>query len=148
MKLDAGKKAAKRILSSYPDYGKAPAEYLLSMTELLASYPENIIARLADLRTGIASRTSYLPTVHDVTKLANEFLDADLQRRKAPRREAEPSPARSPYMPFPKLWEALASEKYLLEGRTFDCLFEASRRLAMQGKQEAIDYLTTQARPK
>jgi len=36
--------AAKRIMANYPDYGKAPPEYLLSMTETMAALTEEEIA--------------------------------------------------------------------------------------------------------
>ena len=75
-RLDAARKAAKRILSGYPDYGKAPPEYVVTVTELLATYPESIIWKVADLRTGIASRTEkWLPMSPTSPRLADQYFD-------------------------------------------------------------------------
>lgn len=63
---------AEKILKSYPDYGKAPAEYLLAVTELLAGYPQEVRERLADLRTGIASRCKFLPSIAEIVEMAEE----------------------------------------------------------------------------
>lgn len=64
---------AKRILSCFPDYGKAPPEYLLRMTELLASYPPEVQERLVDLRRGIPGRCRFLPTLADIVEMAKEL---------------------------------------------------------------------------
>jgi hypothetical protein len=50
-------------------------------------------------------------------------------------------PAREPFRPFPKLWEAFADDPETLaildSGLSFDRLFGASEMLATRGKQEA-----------
>lgn len=124
---------------AYPDYGKAPPEYIVSLTELLASYPETVIWKLADLRSGVASRTTWLPTIADVTKLADQYLEAARQRQAyGQRREVEPE-VKTQFDPFPKLTAEFGHEA--LKGKTFDRLFEASRRLATQGVAASADYL-------
>jgi len=42
-----------------------------------------------------------------------------------------------PFKPFPKLWEAFQDESKLLEGQSFDKLFDASKALAMHGVEDA-----------
>jgi hypothetical protein len=79
MKEDTARKAARRILSCYPDYNKAPPEYIDNIIGLLAGYDEEICIRLSDLRTGIASRCVFLPTIADLVAMATEL---DLARRK------------------------------------------------------------------
>jgi hypothetical protein len=41
------------------------------------------------------------------------------------------------YEPFPKLWEAFRDEPELLRSKRFDQLFDASKALAMIGKDAA-----------
>jgi hypothetical protein len=64
--------AAKRIMANYPDYGKAPPEYLLSMTETMAALTEEEIVWLSDRREGLATVCKYIPTPADI----HEFLKA------------------------------------------------------------------------
>lgn len=66
----------KRILGSFPDYGKAPPEYLLSITEYLAYLPAEDQEALAHPVSGIASKTKFLPTKADMA----EFI-ADRHKR-------------------------------------------------------------------
>lgn len=61
-------------MSAFPDYGKAPPEYLLTMTELIAGYSEDVQRHICDPRAGIASRESYLPSVKKVIDFAAEIL--------------------------------------------------------------------------
>lgn len=62
-------------MSAYPDYNKAPPEYLLTLTELLGSYDDETVARLVDMRTGIPSRCKFLPTVADIVEFVKEIED-------------------------------------------------------------------------
>lgn len=129
------------MLRAFPDYGKAPDGYLLSISELLASYSESIRRKLCDLKTGIPSKTSYLPTIKQITDLADVFIEQEerLEKiRSSPRREVlREAPTR--FMPFPKLWDEFGHD--FLEGRTFEVLSEASKRLAMRGADESRKYL-------
>ena len=140
----AGIAATEKMLRAFPDYGKAPDGYLLSISELLAGYSENIRRKLCDLKTGIPSKTSYLPTVEQITKLADVFIEQEerLERyRSAPRRPVRVEPPQR-YTPFPKLWDEFGHD--FLVGRTFEVLSEASRRLAMKGSAAAQEYLEGQ----
>lgn len=83
--------AAKRILSAYPDYGRAPPEYLLTFTELLSTFDDETLAALCDLRTGLATRTAYLPTIADIDK----FLRARRAEQEDRGRFRMPGPAPS-----------------------------------------------------
>jgi hypothetical protein len=69
-------KTARKILSSYPDYGKAPPEYLLSVTEFIAFRSAEEQEALAHPLSGIATKCKFLPTLADM----NEFLDARAKR--------------------------------------------------------------------
>lgn len=129
------------MLRAFPDYGKAPDGYLLSVSELLSGYSESVLRRLCDLRTGIPSKTSFLPTVEQITKLAETFLEQEERAeryRNSPRRAVLEEP-RQRIMPFPKLWEEFGHD--FLIGRTFDVLCEASKRLATKGAGAAQEYL-------
>jgi hypothetical protein len=64
------------MMSAFPDYGKAPPEYLLTMTELIAGYPENIQQHICDPRSGIASRENFLPSVKKIIDFAQEVITA------------------------------------------------------------------------
>ena len=72
---------------AYPDYGKAPTEYIASLISVIATYDENVQQCMANLRTGIASKCKFLPTVADIV----EFGDA---------REKLNQPQKKPFKPF------------------------------------------------
>lgn len=65
--------AAQMILSCYPDFGKAPPEYIVNLIDLLATYPNHILRQLVDLREGIVSQCSYLPALADIVRMAGRF---------------------------------------------------------------------------
>lgn len=67
-----GRKLAARILSNYPDYGKAPPEYLLTLSETLAGLTTSEIVWLCDANDGLATVCKYLPTTADI----HDFLKA------------------------------------------------------------------------
>jgi hypothetical protein len=87
------KKAAQMILSCYPDYGKAPPEYIVNLIDVLSTYPSHVLVRLVDLRTGIVAKSSYLPAIADVVALADSYSevleDERLARLTEERREQE-----------------------------------------------------------
>ena len=70
--MSRGRKLAARILSNYPDYGKAPPEYLLTLSETLASLTTSEIVWLCDPDDGLATVCKYLPTTADI----HDFLKA------------------------------------------------------------------------
>jgi len=62
------------IFSCYPDYGKAPPEYIVNVIDVLATFPEWVLVKLCDLRTGIPARCNFLPTVADVVKAGDRII--------------------------------------------------------------------------
>ena len=73
---DAGRTATKRILSSYPDYGKAPPDYLVAMAECLAGLTTEEFSVVTNPSTGIATVSRFLPCVADI----HEFLRKEQAR--------------------------------------------------------------------
>jgi hypothetical protein len=67
-------KAAEKLLSSYPDYGKAPKGYLIAIAEILAELSEEALAAVMDSKNGVRARHSFLPTVADIVKVAEEYI--------------------------------------------------------------------------
>lgn len=136
-----GRDAAKAILSRYPDYGKAPPEYLAGMAELLASFPTDVIATMTDRRIGISAQHKFLPTQADVIEFA-----AKLQEKRASMRDLRQGRVPEPIglgvkaEPFPKLWAAFKDSPTLLH-RNFETLSDASRALAMHGREAAESIL-------
>lgn len=133
------------MLSAFPDYGKSAPEYLLSVTELLASYPPDVQVKLADHRTGIPAKTQFLPTVAVIVEMADNLMaqQAKLDRYSAIRqRPVEQIEYKGAYIPFPRLWEAFADELDLLRGREFSKLSGADKMLAIEGKAAARAVLT------
>jgi hypothetical protein len=87
---------AKRILASFPDYGKAPPEYVLAMAEYLAYVTDSERELLLHPRLGVRARCKFLPTVADCEEL--------LREHEARRRQFEPLPSQ---------WKRLNSEPEL-----------------------------------
>lgn len=71
-RMDAGRKAAKKILSSFPDYGKAPPEYVVNLAESLSYLSEAELEIVLHPVTGVLSRTKFLPTFADIMAVLNE----------------------------------------------------------------------------
>lgn len=65
------------VLSCYPDFGKAPPEYVVNLIDVLSTYPEKTLVKLCDLRTGVVSKCPYLPTVADIVRMADGFESLD-----------------------------------------------------------------------
>lgn len=81
---------AKKLLSSFPDYGKEPVEYTVTIAEALSYLSEADLALIADPARGLATKCTYLPTVGEIHKfLAAERAKADQFR-----------PAHTPYRRF------------------------------------------------
>lgn len=136
-----GLKAAKAIITRYPEYGKAPPEYLAGLAKLLATYEGDVLAEMTDLRSGISARHKFLPTPADFV----EFADQIFARRASMRdlrngRVPEPIGRGGKPRPFPRLFDAFQQEPALLV-RTFDTLSEASKALARHGTEAARDVL-------
>lgn len=136
-RLKAGRDAAKAILSRFPDYGKSSPEYLAGIAELLAGYPADVVRQMTDPRIGISAICKFLPTQADIVEYA-ERLEAKRHATRDLRqgRVAEPTYSGGPPMPFPKLWAAFRDTPEMMH-RNFDCLADASRALAMHGREAA-----------
>lgn len=143
--IEAAKSAAGQIFSSYPDYGKAPKEYLATVIDYLATLPPYVLNALADKRLGIATKSTYMPTIAEIKVAADLAIDSRnqalryeaIQRRKLPLLKGP----RTPFRPFPALWAAFSDEptmvKVLDEAPTFAFLDDAARALATRGKEAA-----------
>ena len=147
--VDSARKAAKKILTSYPDYGKAPPEYGVNLTEYLAYLADDELAIVMHPKHGITARSPYLPTNADIQSLLREeeqkrdqFKSRTIYQRFAsvctPK---DATPDKTLFRPYPKLWEVFKEEPWLMKGHTFEVLTEASKSLAMFGKDAARDVL-------
>jgi hypothetical protein len=76
--------AAKRILGSYPDFGKAPAGYGMMFADALAHLTEEELAVVMDPRTGITASCEFLPSVGEVHALLREWRERKSQFAPAP----------------------------------------------------------------
>lgn len=138
----------KILLRGRPDYGRESPEYTAGITETMSWLTDQELAWLTDPRDGLHTVCQYLPTPADVhnflkTKRVKEDQFKSFRASSCPlnrhdyRVLDEPRP---PFRPYLKLWEAFAGEPHLLKSRdtlTFDRLTEASRRLAMEGREAA-----------
>jgi len=136
-RLNAGLEAAKAIVTRYPEYGKAPPEYLAGLAKLMATYPDDVLATMTDIRIGVSARYKFLPTPAEIV----EFGERLEQRREALKdvrkgRIPEPIGSLGKAMPFPRLFGTFREEPELLV-RGFDTLAAASRALATQGRDAA-----------
>jgi len=61
-----------KIYCSYPDYGKAPPEYLLSITEYLSYLSPEDQAALANPKNGVATVCRFLPTKAEMVEFLKE----------------------------------------------------------------------------
>lgn len=148
--VEMARKAAKKILTSYPDYGKAPPEYAINLAEYLSFLTEDEIGVVMHPKTGITSKTAFLPTNADIQALLREHeerqakfrpTNSGYQRFESVVTEKDAVRDTAPFRPFPKLWAAFYDEPWLMKGQTFERLCEASRSLAMFGKESARDVL-------
>lgn len=135
--LKRGLDAAEKVLSRYPDYGKVSREYVAGIAELLADYPEDVLSTLCDKRIGISAVERFIPApaafVEYLEKLeAKRYATRDLRQGRVP----EPVGSGQKPMPFPKLAAAFKDEPSLLQ-RNFECLCDASKALATQGREAA-----------
>lgn len=147
--MDTARKAAKKILTSYPDYGKAPSEYGVNLTEYLSYLNDDEMAVVMHPKHGITAKTSYLPTNADIQALLREHeakqqqfkSHTHYQRFRSVCTPQDVKQDKTPFRPFPKLWESFKEEPWLLKSHTFEVLSDASRSLAMFGKDAARDVL-------
>lgn len=71
-RMEAGKRAAKKIISSFPDYGKAPPEYVVNLAESLSYLNDEELAVVLHPLNGVAARTKFLPTFADISAVLVE----------------------------------------------------------------------------
>ena len=122
----------------------------MSLAEYLSFLTEEEITAVMDPRNGVTAETEFLPTNKQIQDVVNEYHDrkkrfapstSGYQRFKSVCTEKDVAPDKTPFRPFPKLWTEFAEEPWLLKGHTFETLFEASRSLAVFGKEAARDVL-------
>lgn len=149
-RVDMARKAAKKILSSYPDYGKAPPEYGVNLAEYLSFLTQDEIAAVMDPKHGVTARCQFLPTNADIQACLKDSQErrekftptnSGYQRFGSVCTPNDAKPDKTPFRPYPRLWEAFGDEPWLLKGHSFETLTEASRSLAMFGKDSARDVL-------
>lgn len=136
-RLDAGLRAAKTIVTRYPEYGKAPPEYLAGLAKLMATYPDDMLATMTDIRIGISARYKFLPTPAEVVEFGERLEEKrealrDIRKGRVP----EPIGNSGKPTPFPRLFAAFREEPDMLV-KTFETLADASRALATQGHEAA-----------
>ena len=76
---------AEKLLSSYPDYGKASKTYLLSIAEVFNQLPQDVAAAALNITTGVRARCAFLPTVADIVKFAEDYRVKQTQFQSPPR---------------------------------------------------------------
>lgn len=83
--------AASRLLSFYPSQTpNSPREYLAAVTALLADYPQEVVDKVCDPRTGIATRCKFLPTIAEISEeLSGHMLVHNRNWREEYRRQQE-----------------------------------------------------------
>jgi hypothetical protein len=54
------------MISAYPNAGAIDPGYVLSVIELLETYPRNVLDRLINPRTGIATQCKFVPTLSEI----------------------------------------------------------------------------------
>ena len=83
-RMEAGKRAAKKIISSFPDYGKAPPEYVVNLAESLSYLNDEELAVVLHPLNGVAARTKFLPTFADISAVLVEHRAKQEQFKPAP----------------------------------------------------------------
>lgn len=72
-RIASARNIAKLILGRYPDYNKAPPEYLAGIVAIIATFPISIQNKLADLRIGVTSVCEFLPSQAHIIKLGDRL---------------------------------------------------------------------------
>jgi hypothetical protein len=109
---------AETLLNSYPDYSKAPETYVLSIADVLSQLSDDVAVAVLDLKTGVRAKCSYLPTVADIVKCADEYIAARDRFKPAPRtgihkllpRPTEPEPTPEQRRRGIARWEKVKAE--------------------------------------
>lgn len=82
-RMEAGKRAAKKLISSFPDYGKAPPEYVVNLAESLSYLNEEELAVVLHPLNGVVARTKFLPTFADISAVLVEHRNRQEQFKPA-----------------------------------------------------------------
>lgn len=82
--VDSSRTAVKKLLALYPDYGKAPPEYVIGFAEALSHFTASELALLMDPRKGLAARCKFLPTVADAHEIIREERERAERFKPAP----------------------------------------------------------------
>jgi len=118
-----------------------------AIVSLLAEYPAHIQEKICDLRYGVPSKTSFLPTPKDITDIG-EFLVKDEREsiayaKRFSGRVSIHTPSK-PYRPFPQLWAHFGDEVMdgiVHKGADFETLDAACRALIVEGQYVAMSRL-------
>jgi hypothetical protein len=80
-----------RLLFGFYPKGQAndPDTYVLGIAALLADYPEDVIAHVTDVRTGIPSQVKWLPVPKEVKDACELQMDIRRARVKAAQWQAQ-----------------------------------------------------------
>lgn len=129
-------------MSTYLDYGKTTDNYTIDIIDLIASYPSDIQARLADLKTGIRSKCKFLPGIADITEFVAEITKSnfpgfglrDYGHSDGSRREADTEPYHPEIVPYISNRETRNPEHYAAarveDAKTREGIRKAERMLA------------------
>lgn len=134
--------AANRVFKGTVDFERSTPELLALVTEYLATLTPEMMRRVTSLQEGILLRSKFLPTVADFHALVKELEENDNRFKRSHTHyqyfqpSCEPPPPSVVFNPFPKLTVAFEDEPHLLQ-TNFDALFDASRALAVSGKEAA-----------
>lgn len=132
------------MLQVFQDFGKCTPEVVAGIIKVMATFPAHIQEKVVDLRFGLPSKLKFLPTIADVIEAGNQYLRAERESIDyAKRFSGKPMgrEARTPFRPFPQLWNAFGEDWMDLECRRhkwkFDTLQDACRALVTQGRDAA-----------
>jgi hypothetical protein len=76
---------AKIILGRYPDYSKAPPEYISGIVAVIATFPISVQAKLADIKIGVTSICEFLPSQAHIIKLGEKLeVQENMERETKP----------------------------------------------------------------
>lgn len=68
--------AAELVLNSYPNANVADeVTYLRLLRELFLGYPAEVVEAIASPRTGIVTRCKFVPTIQEISEMAQPIID-------------------------------------------------------------------------
>jgi hypothetical protein len=93
--VEAAKRATKRIMSAFPDYGKAPPDYMVALMECLTWLSPQEMGWIMDPRNGLVTVCKFLPTPGDVHEFIRE------KHAKAEQFKSHPTSGYTKFEPLP-----------------------------------------------